>query len=184
MTGKWLEINSASKYLDVELEFLCEQVIKGHVNSTTSDDQLMIDVSSFEDTAQECAQKNIDEVEAYLAEIEDLHTKIAWLESENMGYEKRVEEYQKNFLELKGLQTQLMTVINQQSETIRKLRGYKPVDKAAKEIKKSKRQRAFQPIASLWMLLPVIGLLLTAAYEIVKTYELYSIASIKTVLGL
>lgn len=187
MTGKWLEINTASEYLDVDLEFLCEQVIRGQIKSTTSDDLLMVEISAFEDTFEELEkdsiQDDIEEEEPSFSEIEELKTRIAWLESEKMSYVQMVNDYKKNFTELQTLQEQLMKVINQQSETIRTLRGYKTVDKDARDMEKQNKSRSFQPITSIWMLLPVIGLLLTAGYEIIKTYELYSLFNIKTVLG-
>lgn len=185
MEQKWTEINKASKELDLDLEYLCDLVIKGTITTTTCDDTLLIDTNSLpciEDIERGISSVNRLSVEE---DLEDLKVECAWLKSENMKYKQHTEDYQEKFVELREIQRELIDVINHQSETIRILRGYHTQARKAGMLDDfSSGGEAKRAGISLWMMLPILGLLLAAGIEILNKYQIHNTADILRYVGM
>lgn len=176
MDNKWLEIREASEVLDVELEYLCDQVINGTVKTSTCDDLLMIDVLSLPDFSEVSYDRNAMSVETVRKELEKFKVEYAWLKSENLMNAKLIEDYHVRFSELKRIQSELIEVINHQSETIRALRGYNSIARCDQETQLEAMPQAKRVNTgfSLWMFLPILGLSMAAMVEIFKVQHIYS----------
>ncbi|MGD9579802.1 MAG: hypothetical protein AB7V50_00375 [Vampirovibrionia bacterium] len=185
MEQKWIEINKASKEFDLDLEYLCDLVINGTITTTTCDDTLLIDrnsLCSLEDLDGMVAKVDIESVEEAL---EELKVECAWLKSENMKYKTHVEDYQEKFVELREIQRELIDVINHQSETIRILRGYHTQARKAGMLDDfNSTGEPRKPGISLWMLLPMIGLILGAIIEICSKYQIHNTEDVLRYVGL
>lgn len=182
---KWTEINKASRDLDLDLAYLCDLVIKGTITTTTFNDTLLIDTNSLPCIDElECVVKNVD-IESVEEELESLKIECAWLKSENMKHKTHVEDYQEKFVELREIQRELIDVINHQSETIRILRGYHTQARKAGMLDDfSSGGETKRAGISLWMMLPIIGLLLAAAIEICNKYQLHNTEDILRYVGM
>jgi hypothetical protein len=183
LTQQWLEFNDARDYLNVGLEHLCDLVINNDIEAIAEQDQLYVDVSSVPKNYLDkntYERRNIDSLKHELVSIK---LESAWLKSENMKNSAIIDDYYERFNKLKNLQEELVSVINQQSETIRVLKGYKKKEvKVPVEKKPQKNQQSLG--ISIWMLLPLIGLVLTAIIEVMKASDAYWYKGVFSLLGI
>lgn len=181
MAQKWLELNKATEELNVELEYLCNLVINGTIKSTTRGEQLFVDVLSLQDTDDVTC---IDDDLGAEDEVDSIKIESAWLKSENMRNNLVIKDYHEKFAQLKVIQKELIDIINQQADTIRLLKGYPAAKVKAENAKQEGSANRHNIGISLWMLLPFVGLFLTAGIELVKAYNLYSLKNILSFLGI
>ena len=183
MSHKWVEINKASEVLDLELEYLCDLVIKGSINTTTCEDTLLIDISELSDNSDDCYKGNARSVDTIRGELEKLKLESAWLKSENMMNSQMISDYHEKFAELKEIQKELVEVINHQSETIRVLRGYHPTESNNEPVDYVDISAKHKGSFSIWMFLPIVGLCLAAMIEVLKKYHIHDFHDLMFYLG-
>lgn len=184
MSEQWIEINKASEVLDINLEKLCDLVIKGMITTSTCDDQLMVDIATLPDIDESCALDNNRCIDTLKSELEKMKLESAWLKSENMMNKKLIEEYHAKFAELNAIKKELIEVINHQSETIRAMKGYNSVEKLDGNLECIKYPARKRSGSSIWMLLPMIGLATAAFVEICKVKNICNLDDLLHYIGL
>jgi flagellar biosynthesis/type III secretory pathway chaperone len=180
--SQWLEINEATEVFNLELEYLCELVVNGELRTATEKDKLLIDVSSMPVYLDQANSTNNELFVPLNDELSVLRNECAWLKSENLKNKRIIEEYFCKFTELKGIQAELIELVNQQADTIRELRGYPGKQKRLQ--KQQQKQRRSNPVAMVWMCFPLFGLFLTAFIEVVKTYQISNLGDFLKLIGL
>jgi len=183
LAQQWLEFNEARDYLNVDTEQLCDLVINESIETIPEQDQLYVDVSSASNC---CLDSDIYEgrnIDSLRQELVSMKVESAWLKSENLKNRMIIDDYYERFNKLKNLQEELVGVINQQSETIRVLKGYKKKEEKVPVEKKPKRNQSQLGI-SIWMLLPLLGLVLTAIIEVMKSTDPYWYKDVFKLLGI
>ena len=184
MTEKWLEINEASSVLDIELQYLCDLVIDGKIKTTTCDNALLVDIESVESDIKSCYFENARSIDSLKEELERLKVECAWLKSENMMNLQKIKDYHTRFSELQKIKDELIEVINHQSETIRALKGYHMPVISEENSVSIRHTGKYSSGISLWMFLPVLGLAIAAAVEIIKTNHIFTFDAFLRYLGM
>lgn len=173
MAKRWVELSKVTKEVDIEIDYLCDLVINGSVKTMKRNNELLVDIKSLpnasieEETSKDSSLYNIKD------ELDSVKIEYTWLKSENMRNNQLIEEYQEKCTELEETQNRLKLVINNQAATIRKLKGYNGKTKNSIP----DREKAGLGL-SLWMLMPIIGLLITAALEITKKYHVNNFSDV------
>lgn len=181
MSARWIEIKQASKEYDIELDYLCEQVIDGKIKTVAEKDQLMVDSEILTEFFKTNKSKNNNLVND---ELSSTKMECAWLKSENLKNEQVIKHYSDKFTELKALQEELIDIVSHQSSTIRRLNGYD--DRKSNKINLERNH--FKPrinlLETMWVLFPIMGLFLTAAWEASRAYNINNLNDLLTLAGL
>jgi hypothetical protein len=173
------EIVKVNETNQSELDVLYGSVISGYDLMDDSPSSRVEENVSYDDSEEYYYEFNTDDVDFLRQELAALMTEVAWLKSENMKSSNMITDYHTKFSKLKTIQKELLDVVDQQSDTIRTLKGYKP-DKYKSDDEKEK----YNQIASIWMFLPILGLFATAVLELSKYYQIYSVKDFFQFIGI